>query len=80
MPVDSTVKAKTLATTTNAMRMIAVSSPVMPRSERSKVPLLSMCNVGVLLCVETAQSNGDVYITVTGGISVTASSHILNGP
>ena len=30
MPVESTVKAKTDATTTNAIRMMAVSSPVTP--------------------------------------------------
>ena len=54
MPTERMVKANTEATTTKAIRMIAVSRPVMPRSERSKVPLPTMHNIGAALCLETS--------------------------
>ena len=41
-PGDSTVNAKTEATTTNAISMIAVSSPVIPRSDISRSTVLNI--------------------------------------
>jgi hypothetical protein len=42
IPVEITVNANTEATTTNAIRIIAVSNPVMPRCDDPRVTILNI--------------------------------------
>ena len=62
MPAVITVYAKTLPTTTKAIKMIAVSRPVMPRS--SLAPRLMIVRMGISLhlrCFEYEAARGEAH-------------------